>query len=85
MRNIRKQFAALPVIALLVSGGCAGISQRNLETFDVPERPVLEPIPSGTTIGLPEAQFVDLTRYVVELEAVAEKCNAQAEVFNEAR
>lgn len=46
---------------------------------------MIEPIPSGTTIGLPEAQFVDLTRYVIELEAVAEKCNAQAEVFNEAR
>jgi len=85
MRNIRKQFAALTVIALLVSGGCAGISQRNLETFYVPERPVLEPIPSGTTIGLAENQFVDLTRYVIELEAVAEKCNAQAEVFNEAK
>tara|TARA_R110001583_G_scaffold173103_1_gene326937 strand:- start:26 stop:181 length:156 start_codon:yes stop_codon:yes gene_type:complete len=51
----------------------------------VPDRPVLEPITSGTTIGLPEDQFVDLTKYVIELEAVAEKCNAQAEVFNEAR
>jgi hypothetical protein len=51
----------------------------------VPDRPVLEPITSGTTIGLAEDQFVDLTKYVIELEAVAEKCNAQAEVFNEAR
>tara|TARA_R110000822_G_scaffold278680_5_gene400554 strand:- start:309 stop:464 length:156 start_codon:yes stop_codon:yes gene_type:complete len=51
----------------------------------VPDRPVIEPVPSGTTIGLPEDQFVDLTKYVVELEGVAEKCNAQAEVFNEAR
>ena len=72
------------MIALLTFG-CAGASQRNLETFYVPERPVLEPIPSGTTIGLPEDQFVDLTRYVIELETVAEKCNAQAEVFNEAK
>ena len=73
------------IVLLTFGAGCAGISQRNLETFYVPDRPVLEPIPSGTTIGLPEDQFVDLTRYVIELEAVAEKCNAQAEVFNEAR
>ena len=46
---------------------------------------MIEPVPSGTTIGLPENQFVDLTKYVIELEAVAEKCNAQAEVFNEAK
>ena len=84
MKNIRAQFAALTAIALLTFG-CAGVSQRNLETFYVPDRPVLEPITSGTTIGLPEDQFVDLTKYVIELEAVAEKCNAQAEVFNEAR
>jgi hypothetical protein len=84
MQNLRKQLAALTVIALLTFG-CAGISQRNLETFYVPDRPVIEPVPSGTTIGLPEDQFVDLTKYVVELEGVAEKCNAQAEVFNEAR
>ena len=84
MRNLKKQFAVLTVIALLTFG-CQAVSQRNLETFYVPDRPVIEPIPSGTTIGLPEDQFVDLTRYVIELEAVAEKCNAQAEVFNEAR
>ena len=84
MKNIKAQFVVLTAIALLTFG-CAGVSQRNLETFYVPERPVLEPIPSGTTIGLPEDQFVDLTKYVIELEAVAEKCNAQAEVFNEAR
>ena len=84
MRNIKKQFAALTAIALLTFG-CQTVSQRNLETFYVPDRPVIEPIPSDTTIGLPEDQFVDLTRYVIELEAVAEKCKAQAEVFNEAR
>ena len=84
MKNIKAQCAALTAIALLTFG-CAGVSQRNLETFYVPDRPVLEPIPSGTTIGLPEDQFVNLTKYVIELEAVAEKCNAQAEVFNEAR
>ena len=84
MRNLKKQFAVLTVIALLTFG-CQTVSQRNLETFYVPDRPVIEPIPSGTTIGLPENQFVDLTRYVIELEAVAEKCNAQAEVFNEAK
>lgn len=84
MRNLKKQFAVLTVIALLTFG-CQTVSQRNLETFDVPDRPVIEPVPSGTTIGLPENQFVDLTRYVIELEAVAEKCNAQAEVFNEAK
>jgi len=46
---------------------------------------VLNPVASGTTIELSEDQFIDLTKYVIELEAIAEKCNAQAEVFNEAR
>ena len=73
------------MIALLVSGGCAGISQRNLETFFVPDRPVLNPTVSGTNIQMPENDFVDLTKYVLELEGIAEKCNAQSKVFNEAR
>ncbi len=72
--------------ACLVFGGCAGAqAQRNLETFLVPERPVLNPAQSGTNIQVPENEFVDLTRYVLELEGIAEKCNAQSKVFNEAR
>jgi hypothetical protein len=51
----------------------------------VPERPVLNPVVSGAHIQIPENDFVDLTKYVIELEALAEKCNVQAEVFNEAR
>lgn len=84
MKNTRKRCALLTVIACLVFG-CAGINERTLETFYVPERPVLDPVVSGTTIELSEDQFVGLTKYVIELEAIAEKCNVQAEVFNEAR
>ncbi len=84
MKNTKKIFALLTVIACLVFG-CAGINERTLDTFYVPERPVLDPVASGTTIELSEDQFIDLTKYVIELEAIAEKCNAQAEVFNEAR
>ena len=72
--------------ACLVFGGCAGVAtQRNLETFFVPDRPVLNPTVSGTNIQMPENDFVDLTKYVLELEGIAEKCNAQSRVFNEAR
>lgn len=73
------------MIACLVFGGCAAASQRNLETFYVPERPVLNPVVSGTNIQMPENDFVDMTKYVLELEGIAEKCNAQSKVFNEAR
>ena len=45
----------------------------------------MNPVVSGAHIQIPENDFVDLTKYVIELEALAEKCNVQAEVFNEAR
>ena len=45
----------------------------------------MNPAQSGTNIQLPEHDFVDLTKYVLELEGIAEKCNAQSRVFNEAR
>jgi hypothetical protein len=85
MKNTGRKFAILTVIACLVFGGCAAATQRNLETFTVPDRPVLNPVVSGAHIQIPENDFVDLTKYVIELEALAEKCNVQAEVFNEAR
>ena len=45
----------------------------------------MNPTVSGTNIQMPENEFVDLTKYVLELEGIAEKCNAQSRVFNEAR
>jgi len=51
----------------------------------VPQRPEITPEPVGQYIQLRENHFVDLTKYVVELEGQLEKCNAQAEVFNGAR
>lgn len=45
----------------------------------------MNPVVSGTNIQMPENDFVDMTKYVLELEGIAEKCNAQSKVFNEAR
>jgi hypothetical protein len=55
---------------------------RNLDTLPPPERPLIFPEHVGTNIVLPQEQFMSLTRYVIELSAQLEKCNAQAEVFN---
>ncbi len=84
MRKLKRSCAILAVTALL-SSGCAAVTQKTLDTFSIPERPVLDPVPSGTTITLTENHFVDLTKYVIELEGQLDKCNAQAEVFNGAR
>ena len=84
MRKLKRSCAILAVTALL-SSGCAAVTQKTLDTFSIPERPVLAPVPSGTTITLTENHFVDLTKYVIELEGQLDKCNAQAEVFNGAR
>ena len=45
----------------------------------------MNPAVSQNFIQMPENEFVDLTKYVIELEGIAEKCNAQSKVFNEAR
>jgi len=85
MRNIKKLSAALTVIALCAFGGCATTTQRNLETFTIPDLPVISPVPSGTDFILSENNFIDLTKYIIELQSTLEQCNAQAEVYNGAR
>ena len=82
MQSIKKKFAVLLAIACCVFGGCATTAQRNLETFVIPEQPVIDPIPSGTGFLLSETNFIDLTKYVLELQSTLEQCNAQSEVFN---
>ena len=73
------------MIAFCVFGGCTKTVQRNLETFIIPERPVIDPVPSGTDFSLSENNFIDLTKYIIELQSTLEQCNAQAEVYNGAR
>ncbi len=85
MQNIKKKFAVLLAIAFLGFGGCATTAQRNLETFTLPDRPVISPVPSGTDFILSENNFIDLTKYIIELQSILEQCNAQAEVYNGAR
>jgi hypothetical protein len=70
------------VIACCVFGGCATTAQRNLETFVIPEQPAIAPVASGTDFILSENHFIDLTKYILELQSTLEQCNAQAEVFN---
>lgn len=81
MRKLKRNCVLLLAVALL-SSGCAGISQRTLETFDAPPIPAIQPEASGPHIILPDDDFIDLTKYVLELQGQLEKCNAQAEVFN---
>ena len=64
---------------------CATTTTRNLDTFPPPDRPLIYPEYVEEDVVMPQDQFIDLTQYVIELEAIAEKCNAKAEVFNEAR
>jgi len=81
MRKLKRNCAVLLAVALL-SSGCAGVSQRTLETFEAPPIPAIQPEASGPHIFLPDDDFIDLTKYVLELQSQLEKCNAQAEVFN---
>ena len=73
------------MIAFCVFGGCTKTVQRNLETFTFPDQPVISPVPSGTDFILSENNFIDLTKYIIELQSTLEQCNAQAEVYNGAR
>ena len=82
MQNIKKKSAVLLVIAFCVFGGCTKTVQRNLETFILPDQPVIAPVPSGTDFILSENNFIDLTKYIIELQSTLEQCNAQSEVFN---
>ena len=77
-----KRNCGLLLAAALLNSGCAVAHQRILETFEVPPIPVIQPEASGSNIVLPDDDFIDLTKYVLELLGQLEKCNAQAEVFN---
>ena len=85
MKNIKNKSAVLLAIAFCVFGGCATTAQRNLETFSLPDQPVIDAVPSGTSFLLSESNFIDLTKYVLDLQNIIEQCNAQSEVFNGAR
>lgn len=87
MKNIKRKSGILILVMLCAFGiaACATTTTRNLDTFALPERPLIYPEYVEDDVAMPQDQFIDLTKYVIELEAIAEKCNAQAEVFNAAR
>jgi hypothetical protein len=83
MQNIKRKSRIL-ILGMLCAFGIAACvtTTRNLDTLPPPERPLIFPEHVGANIVLPQEQFMSLTRYVIELSAQLEKCNAQAEVFN---